>query len=101
MADLTSGVKMDVEENSGPEIRTDRKQSTGQIQRNAVQIYPRQLMETLVGSARQRERREKVLAELPVAGPGLAFPVPFERERVDMDRPAVMKLYIVGAVVLE
>jgi len=60
-----------------------------------------QLGEPHVAVGHQGQRREKVLAELAVAVPRTALLVALERERIDQDRPALEKLDVVGARVLE
>ncbi len=51
--------------------------------------------------AHQRERRQKMLAELSVRHPGGAFTIGFEREGVNKDRPAVEKLDVIGTGIFE
>ena len=51
--------------------------------------------------AGERERRQELLAELAVGDPRRALLERLERRRVDMDRPSVAELDVVGRRILE
>ena len=55
-------------------------------------MTPQELLQADVAAAHERQRREEVLAELPVSDPGLSFLVVPEGEGVDEDRSPPLEL---------
>jgi len=98
---LQCGVQEKVNRQAPPEARPPGQDSRRQIQRHSVDIRPTELAETVVAEAHQRQRSQKMLAELPVPGPHLPLAVNLERQGVDEDRPAGVELHVVSAAILE
>jgi len=69
--------------------------------RYPVKVASKQLPQPDVSVTHQGQRRQEVLAELPVGYPRAALPVPLEGKRVDKDRLAFHELHVVGAAILE
>src|SRR3972149_4698713 len=78
-----------------------RKQADRQVERYAVDGQPQELTQPDVAAAHERQRRQEMLAELAIGDPRIAFPIDLERQGVDQERAAAMKLNVVGAGVLE
>ena len=63
------------------------RSAAGQVERDPVDVRPRELVEPDVGQAHQGQRGEEVLAELAIGDPRAPLAVGLEREGVDEDRP--------------
>ena len=64
-------------------------------------MHAQQLTQPDVVEGHERERREKVSAELAVGDPRPAFRIPLERERIYQHGLGTEKLHIIGRRVLE
>ncbi len=98
---LCPGVPVEVDQQPGIEFGPPRQEPAGQVEREAVEVEPKQRHNPGVDVAHQGERREEVLAELAVGHPGLAFLVDLEGKRVDQDGLSRDELDVEGAGVLE
>ena len=83
------------------EPRSPGQEPSRQIERNSVDVRPAKLAETIIRQALEGQRCQKVLAELPVAGPWLSLAIDLERQRIDKDRPPLLELKVVNAAVFE
>ena len=92
---------MHVREKGWAQITPARQQRAREVERHPVDMVPKKTYQAHVYAAHQRERREKVLAELPVGDPRLALAVSLERERVDEKGAAIVELNVVGARILQ
>ena len=84
-----------------PQLAAQGQQPRGEIQGHAVDVDAQHLIQTHVGMAHERQRRQEVLAVLAIGHPRLAFAIAFERQRVDQRGAAVHELHVVRAAVLE
>ena len=100
-ATLRAGVQVQVGEQARPEPGAAGHQARGQVDRDAVDEVAQHQPAARVAVGDQRQRRQEVLAELAVGGPGLGWITLLEGEGVDQDRPAGIELDVVGAGVLE
>ena len=80
---------------------SSREEPGRQVQRDSVEVRAAKLVEPDVGQAHQGQRGQKMLAELAVSHPGLPFLIPLERERIDEDRPPLVKLHVERAAILQ
>ena len=69
----SSSVQVHVQEQPRPEPARLWQQVSREIERNAIEMDAARLTERRVHLRDERERREEVLAELPVRGPRLAI----------------------------
>jgi len=89
-------VEVDVCAQTQPESGGRRKQGRREVQRHALEVVAQHPREARVDPRHQGERRQEVLAELPVRHPRLAFGDALEREVVDENRRDAPKLDVVG-----
>jgi hypothetical protein len=101
VAPLRPGVTVEVAGEAQVEQRPARQQPGREVERDAVDVVAQQAAQPHVAVGHQRERGEKVLAELPVADPRRAGRRGLEREGVDQHGPATMELDVVRGCVPE
>ena len=94
-------MQMDVQGQAGAEARAARQQARGQVEGHAVDVDAQQLRQAHVDLRHQRQRRQEVLTELAVGGPGPLLDQPLEGQRVDQDRTRPAELDVVGAGILQ
>ncbi len=92
---------MDVNEQGRREPGPPRQQTTGEIERNTVNIAAQQLVEPDVDMGHERQRRQEMLTELSIGDPGITRLSDLEGQGIDQHRPAFQELDVVGAGVLE
>ncbi len=101
VAALAAGVQEQVHQQRQLETAGERQQPDRQVERHAIDIDPHQLPQAHIHVCHQAQRRQKMLAELAISHPRLAWLVDFEGERIDQNRATLVELDIVGAAVLE
>jgi hypothetical protein len=92
---------VNVHEETGVETRAERKDAVRQRERNAIDVRPRKLAQRRIHRRHHRERREEVLAELPVRRPGLALYIRSERQSIDEHRACADELDVVRTCVAQ
>ena len=80
-------VKMKVQRETESNPRSPWQEPGRKIQRYAVEVGAAELAQSDVRQAHQCQRRQKMLAKLPVRHPWLSFVILFQRKRIDEDRP--------------
>ncbi len=98
---LRARVDMNVREQSKIEACLRREQFTCKIERHSVNVGAQKLTQAHVAQRHQRQRREKMLAELFICHPRLSLLIHFKRQRIDQRRFAAHELHVVRARVFQ